>query len=61
MMINILHTMVISILVASMLVSLCIMLIIGILTRYLYDKPKLNKFRQWWSNHVVDMDDKYNN
>ena len=53
--------MVISILVASMLVSLCIMLIIGILTRYLYDKPKLNKFRQWWSNHVVDMDDKYNN
>lgn len=25
----------------------------------LEDKPKTNKFRQWWSNHIVDLDGKY--
>ena len=32
-----------------------IMYISGILE----DKPKSNKFRQWWSNHIVDLDGKY--
>ena len=33
-----------------------IMYISGILE----DKPKSNKFRQWWSNNIVDLDDRYN-
>jgi hypothetical protein len=32
-----------------------IMYISGILE----DKPKSNKFRQWWSNHIVDLDGEY--
>jgi enamine deaminase RidA (YjgF/YER057c/UK114 family) len=28
-------------------------------TDYLEDKPKTNKFRQWWSNNVVDLDNRY--
>ena len=28
-------------------------------TDYLEPKPKTNKFRQWWSNNVVDLDNKY--
>jgi|LauGreDrversion4_2_1035121.scaffolds.fasta_scaffold445537_2 hypothetical protein len=36
-------------------VIISIMYISGILE----DKPKSNKFRQWWSNHIVDLDSKY--
>ena len=53
--------MVINILVIFASISLCLMLTMGILTRYLYNKPKSNKFRQWWNNHIVDMDGKYDN
>lgn len=29
------------------------------ITDRLNDVPKSNKFRQWWSKHIVDMDGKY--
>jgi len=35
------------------------MIIIFKVTEYLMDKPK-TKFRQWWSRHVVDLDNRYN-
>lgn len=25
----------------------------------LEDKPKSNKFRQWWTKHIVDLDNEY--
>jgi len=35
------------------------MIIIFKVTEYLMDKPK-TKFRQWWSRHIVDLDNTYN-
>ena len=32
----------------------------GFMTRYLDAKSKSNKIRQWWSNNIVDLDDRYN-
>jgi len=52
--------MIINILIALILLAVSLILISGLLTEYLYSKPKSNKFRQWWSNHIVDLDDKYN-
>ena len=37
-----------------------IALTIVILTGYLDGKPKSNKFRKWWSENVVDLDNLYN-
>jgi len=54
------HIMIINILIALILLAVSLILISGLLTEYLYSKPKSNKFRQWWSNHIVDLDDKYN-
>lgn len=42
--------------------SLSIVLLMAIIvktTEYLQDKPKTNKFRQWWSNNIVDLDNRY--
>jgi len=36
-----------------------LMIIIFKISEYLNDKPK-TKFRQWWSRHVVDLDNIYN-
>lgn len=33
---------------------------IGLLTAELQEKPKSNKFRQWWNRHIMDMDNTYN-
>jgi hypothetical protein len=58
---SILHIMIINILIALILIAAFLILILGLLTEYLCTKPKSNKFRQWWSNHIVDLDDRYNN
>jgi hypothetical protein len=54
------HIMIINILIALILLAVSLILILGLLTGHLCSKPKSNKFRQWWSNHIVDLDDKYN-
>jgi cell shape-determining protein MreC len=53
--INILQAMIFNIM---LILSL---LIVGVfkITDYLIDKPKSNKFRQWWSNHIADIDNRY--
>jgi len=33
--------------------------VFDITTKYLQDKPKTHKFRQWWSNNMVDLDDNF--
>ncbi len=43
-----------------MAISLTSMFIIFKVTDYLMDKPKTGKFRKWWSSHIVDLDNKYN-
>jgi len=35
------------------------MVIIFKTSDYLTDKPKTNKFRQWWSRHICDLDNNY--
>ena len=40
-------------------ISTISMVIVFKLTEYLDSKPKLNKFRQWWSNNIVDLDKRY--
>ena len=40
-------------------ISFVLMYIVDQLTQYLDSKPKDNKFRQWWSNHICDLDNKY--
>jgi len=34
-------------------------ILVGLITEYLELKPKTNKFRQWWSRHIVDLDNRY--
>jgi len=52
-----------TILIKSYLILLAIsaisMVTIFKVTDYLIDKPKTNKFRKWWSNHIVDLDNHY--
>lgn len=50
--------MIINILIASITTFICIVAIFKT-SDYLSDKPKTNKFRQWWSNHICDLDNKY--
>jgi hypothetical protein len=39
---------------------MCFIMVMFIkVTDYLENKPKTNKFRQWWSNNMVDLDNKY--
>jgi hypothetical protein len=40
-------------------ISFALMYIVDQLTQYLDGKPKDNKFRKWWSNHICDLDNKY--
>ena len=40
-------------------ISFALMYTIDKLTQHLDSKPKDNKFRQWWSNHICDLDNKY--
>lgn len=41
------------------LASLPLYIVMGVTTEILSKKPKENKFRQWWSRHIVDLDGKY--
>jgi len=40
-------------------ISFILMYAIDKLSQYLDGKPKDNKFRKWWSNHICDLDNKY--
>ena len=51
--------MIIEIIVIAAISSIVIMFTILKVTDYLIDKPKTNKFRKWWSSHIVDLDHKY--
>jgi len=42
-----------------LVISIIGMITISKITDYLFDKPKINKFRQWWSLHIVDLDNNY--
>lgn len=41
------------------LLSIPVFLGIVLVTEYLVKHPKSNKTRKWWSNNVVDLDNKY--
>lgn len=30
------------------------------ITNYLEKKPNTNRFRKWWSNNIIDLDNRYN-
>jgi len=46
--------------IIGVVISLALMYAFDKLTQYLDKQPKDNKFRQWWSNHICDLDNKYN-
>lgn len=52
-----------TLLIKSYLILLAIsaisMVTIFKVTEYIDNKPKTNKFRQWWSRHIVDLDNRY--
>ena len=52
-----------TLLIKSYLIILAIsaigMVTIFKVTEYIDNKPKTNKFRKWWSNHIVDLDKRY--
>lgn len=45
------------------LIGVCIGFLLTISVFYITDRlndvPRSNKFRQWWSKHIVDLDGKY--
>ena len=49
----------IKVLVLLAIASAVIMGLIIEITYYLEGKSKDNKFRKWWSNHIVDLDNRY--
>jgi nucleoside recognition membrane protein YjiH len=40
-------------------ISFLLAVIMFYITNKLSNAPKPNKFRQWWSKHIVDLDGKY--
>lgn len=52
--------MIINIIIAFLAISTFTILLVALLTQHLHGKSKSNKLRQWWSNHIVDLDDRYN-
>ena len=51
---------IIKLLIILMALSVIIFMFILETSARLENKPRSNKFRQWWSKHVVDLDGKYN-
>jgi hypothetical protein len=51
--------MIIKIFLLFCIISVASVLIMGFITYKIDKKPKSNKFRQWWSRHIVDLDNKY--
>lgn len=39
--------------------SVGIIIFVMYISTVLEDKPNTNKFKQWWSKHIVDLDGKY--
>ena len=60
MMTNTPHIMIFNIFVIIVVIGIFLIIVVGLLTTELQEKPKSNKFRQWWSNNIVDLDDRYN-
>ena len=40
-------------------ISLLSFIAMAKISEYLTDKPKSSKLRQWWSNHICDLDNRY--
>jgi len=57
--INTLQTMSSNIILTAIILSPLLLILMGFITKYLDNKPKSNKIRQWWSRHVCDLDDLY--
>jgi len=51
--------MIIKIYLLLILISIPIFIAIILTTELLVKIVKTNKFRKWWNNNVVDLDDKY--
>ena len=49
----------IKIILALFISSFVLMVFVGYFTAYIDKKPKSNKVRQWWSNNVCDLDNKF--
>jgi len=49
----------IKLLLIATVISLLLFIAIVKISEYLDGKPKSHKFRQWWSNHIVDLDKRY--
>jgi len=45
--------------VILVLISIASMVLVDMITKHLDTKPKTNKFRQWWSNNVCDLDNRF--
>lgn len=45
--------------ITALVISIVLMITVIKVTDYLEPKPKTNKFRQWWSNNIVDLDNRY--
>jgi hypothetical protein len=48
-----------NIILTAVILSPVLLILMGFITKYLDNKPKSNKIRQWWSRHVCDLDDLY--
>jgi len=57
--INTLQAMGSNIILTAVILSPVLLILMGFITKYLDNKPKSNKIRQWWSRHVCDLDDLY--
>jgi len=57
--INTLQAMGSNIILTAVILSPVLLILMAVITKYLYPKPKSNKIRQWWSRHVCDLDDLY--
>ena len=49
------------IILITIILSPVILISMALITRYLDNKPKSNKIRQWWSRHICDLDNLYDN
>ena len=50
-----------NIILTAAILSSVILISMALITKYLDAKPKSNKLRKWWSRHICDLDDLYDN
>jgi hypothetical protein len=53
--------MIVKIYLLLVLISIPTFIGVILITERLVKITKTNKLRKWWSNNIVDLDDKYNN